>query len=83
MTALFDEIGEHFPMGRQRGRIVPTEERISNTNNTPLGLTLRVSPAMASKWGPQPTTIATTNTTDGVEGEGTDETTDSVSDESW
>jgi hypothetical protein len=69
-------------MGRKGGMIAPTEERISDTCSTPLGLTFRVQPLNADKWGPQPTTQSTNQTTDGDEG-GADTTSDSVSDQTW
>lgn len=82
-TALLDELGEHFPMGRPGGVIVPTMEPIADTDSTPLGLTLRVAPITAGEWGPKPTTTPTTQRTDGAEGEGTDESSDSYSDQTW
>ena len=83
-TLLFDDVPGHFPMGRPDGRIIPTDERISDTDSTPLGLTLRVEPLKASEtWGPKPTKQATESTSDGVEGENTNKQADSVDDETW
>ena len=83
-TALFDDTAEHFPMGRQGGRIAPTKEHISDTASTPLGLSLRVAPATPDLTGAA-TSTPTTTTTDGVEGDGSgcDETSDSYTDETW
>lgn len=84
-TMLFDEVGERFPLGRDRGIIVPTVERISDTASTPLGLTLRAVPAKAEKWGPKPTSQATSIKSDGVEDDGTGVETqsDTAQDETW
>ncbi|REH42687.1 hypothetical protein BCF44_110184 [Kutzneria buriramensis] len=82
-TALFDEVREHFPMGRPGGRIVPTAECISDGACTPLGLSLRVAPATVTLVGAA-TTQATTQTTDGDEGDGNDDANpDSFTDETW
>jgi hypothetical protein len=78
-----DEVPEHFPMGRQRGRIVPTADRISDTASTPLGLSLRVEPATAEKWGPKPTSQATSIKSDGDQGEGSETQSDTTSDQTW
>jgi hypothetical protein len=82
-TLLFDDVPEHFPMGRQGGLIVPTVERISDTDSTPLGLTLRVEPATAEKWGSKPTSQATSIKSDGDQGEGAETTSDSTQDQTW
>lgn len=50
-TALFDDVPAHFPMGHRGGRITPTNERISDTDSTPFGLSLRVVPATAREVG--------------------------------
>jgi hypothetical protein len=81
---LFDDVANHFPMGREGGRIVPTVECISDTDSTPLGLSLRVKPItsvpLLEAGG---TTQTTSGTSDGDDGEGTSTNTDSYSDEPW
>lgn len=83
-TLLFDEIAQHFPMGREGGRIVPTTERISDTESTPLGLSLRVKPATVDRlFGAGGTSTTTSGTSDGDDGEGTSTNTDSFTDQEW
>lgn len=83
-TLLFDDVPEHFPMGRQGGLIVPTVERISDTDSTPLGLTFRVEPATVNRsFGAGPTTTPTGSTSDGDDGEGTSDNPDSYPDQEW
>lgn len=83
-TALFDDTAEHFPMGRQGGRIVPTTERISDTDSTPLGLSLRVEPSPANRlYAAGATVDVTTGTSDGDDGEHTSTNTDTIEDQDW
>jgi hypothetical protein len=83
-TLLFDEVGQHFPMGRKGGLIVPTDERISDTASTPLGLSLRVTPgAFVPLLEAGGTTMPTSSTSDGDDGEGTADNPDETPDETW